>query len=92
MGKSNPSTPIMTPASRRPKMAELTLSVAEIRTLAEFAGLRVGGKAEEEDKEVNIVVCLCDERGIKDEDTGEIIHSKHMAYFDEYPEEGCMPL
>jgi hypothetical protein len=69
----------------------LTLTVEEIKDLAEFTGLRVIGKLDEDEKETEITISKCPKRGVK-EDDGSIIHCKHIAHYTEYPEEGVMPL
>ena len=69
----------------------ITLTVEQIKNLAEFAGLRVKDKLTEEDKETEITIIKCPKHGIQDDD-GTIIHCKHIAYLEEYPEEGVCPL
>lgn len=69
----------------------ITLTVEQIKNLAEFAGLRVKDKLTEEDKETEITITTCPKQGILDDDES-IIHCKHIAYLEEYPEEGVCPL
>lgn len=69
----------------------LVLTVDQIKDLAEFAGLRVGGGLTEDERETEVAITKCPKRGVKDDD-GSIGHYRHIAYFDEYPEEGVFPL
>lgn len=69
----------------------LTLTIAQIKDLAEFAGLRVSDEITDEDREIEITITPCPEKGVEDDD-GSIIHCKHIAYLEEYPEEGVCPL
>lgn len=69
----------------------ITLTIREIIDLAEFAGLRLQGQAEDLDElEHEITVEQCPARGVDDQ--GVAKHYKHIAYFDEYPEEGVFGL
>ena len=71
----------------------LTLTVAEIKDLAEYAGFTLDQTrmpdADEMETEISIMDCPQD--GVKDDD-GKATHYAHVAYFAEYPEEGCYPL
>jgi hypothetical protein len=69
---------------------QMTLAIEEIKHLAEFAGLRVH-EMTDEDKEFEITITPCPQQGVEG-DNGVIIHSRHIAYFEEYPEEGVFPL
>lgn len=70
----------------------LTLTIEEIKDLAGFCGLRVmEGDIDDENKLTEIVVTMCPKKGIQETD-GSIVHYKHMAYYEEYPEEGVCPL
>lgn len=70
----------------------VTLTVREIRDLAQYAGLEVDSIAlgrEELDTELHVEVCpKC---GLRDDD-GAIIHYRHIAWFVEYPDEGSSGL
>lgn len=69
----------------------MTLTIDEIKDLAQFCGLEVNGEITEEDAEVEITVTDCPKGGVKDDDDS-IIHCRHIAYYEEYPDEGVMPL
>jgi hypothetical protein len=71
----------------------IVLTVAEISDLAKFAGLRIDPAQEidRDDLETEIAVDLCPADGVTDDDGGKI-KCKHIAFYDEYPEEGCYPL
>lgn len=72
----------------------LTLTAQEIRHLAQFCGMVVqeptASEAEDE-RETEIVVSPWPTKGVKGDD-GMLTPRKHIAYFEEYPEEGCVPL
>lgn len=69
-----------------------SLSVREIYDLAQFAGLSVGDLPEDEDEQdASLTVASCPEDGVLDDD-GVAQHFEWIAYYSEYPEEGCMPL
>lgn len=71
----------------------LTLTVAEIKDLAECAGLVLdkGVSYDADEPETEIVVMECPKAGVRDDD-GKPTHYAHIAYFAEYPEEGNYPL
>lgn len=69
----------------------MTLNAAQIKTLAEFAGFKISGDLDGDEKETEITVSKCPEKGVQDED-GSILHPSHIAYLTEYPEEGVCPL
>lgn len=66
----------------------LTLTIKEIRYLAIFCGFLVNDYDKDEDYEITIEPCP--EIGVSDD--GEIIHTRYIAYFEDYPEEGVFPL
>lgn len=69
----------------------LTLTIEEIKDLAEFAGLRVNDDdLDSDNRDTEITVTECPKQGVKDET--KIVHCRHIAYLEEYPEEGVMPL
>lgn len=68
----------------------MTLTIDQIKDLAQFAGLHITGEAE--DKESEITIIECPKEGIKDDDGSTIVHYRHVAYLEEYPEEGVCPL
>lgn len=76
----------------------LTLTVAEIRDLARFAGLMIDDttKPTDDELETQITVAACPAEGIRNEgeptDLDSVSHYRHMAYCTEYPEEGCTGL
>lgn len=70
----------------------VTLTVAEIQELAEFAGIRVDrSRSPLDDSEMEITIEPCPEEGIAEED-GSRGHYRHIAYYEDYPEEGAWPL
>lgn len=70
----------------------LTLTVAEIKDLAECAGLVLNKDVsyDADELETEIVVMECPKAGVLDD--GKSTHYAHIAYFAEYPEEGSYPL
>lgn len=66
----------------------LTLTINEIRDLAMLAGFEVKNYTEDGDYEITIETCP--EKGVDDD--GKIIQSRYIAYFEDYPEEGVLPL
>ena len=70
----------------------LTLTMEEIKDLALFAGFRVApDDLDDDNKDTEITIEAFPEKGIKDDD-GILTGYRHLAYLDEYPEEGAMPL
>lgn len=71
----------------------LTLTVAEIKDLAECAGLVLNQKSmpDADELEVEIVVMKCPKEGVRGDD-GKPTHYAHIAYFSDYPDEGSLPL
>lgn len=73
----------------------LTLTIAEIKDLADFSGLTRHGvyipDGLDDDSETEIIITACPKDGIK-EDDGSRGHYPHIAYYAEYPEEGVYPL
>ena len=72
----------------------VTLTMEEIRNLAQFCGMVVAeptDKEKEDERETEIVIAPWPKDGVKG-DEGMLPPHKHIAYFDEYPEEGCVPL
>jgi len=82
--------------SSQPDTQRFTLTVEEIRDLAQFCGMVVQeptASEKEDERETKIVVAPWPERGVKDEEGIAVLPPhKHIAYFAEYPEEGCMSL
>ena len=81
----------------RAKTSRVTLSVLEIFDLAAMAGLKIEASAGEDDEETEVTITPCPASGVIDEEDdgkakGEPKHYKHVAYFEEYPEEGVCPL
>jgi len=66
---------------------EVTLTVDEIFTLAQFAGLRVEDPGPEEG-DYEVTVGPWPSKGVRDGDT-ELPEHRHVAYYADYPEEGC---
>lgn len=71
----------------------ITLTVAEIKDLAECAGIALAKDVAYDADELatEIVVMECPKQGVLDDD-GKNTHYAHIAFFDEYPEEGTYPL
>lgn len=71
----------------------ITLTVAEIKDLAECAGIALANDVtyDADELETEIVVMECPKQGVRDDD-GKPTHYAHIAYFEEYPEEGSFPL
>lgn len=73
----------------------LTLTVAEIYDLACMAGFTINHTPafmpDADEMETEITVMVCPKEGVLNDD-GKPEHYTHIAYFDEYPEEGSHPL
>ena len=67
----------------------MILTAKEIKDLAEFAGFYVA--ADDNILETEYVIEKCSPKGVSDDD-GIIRHYKHIAYLEEYPDEGVYPL
>jgi hypothetical protein len=74
-------------------MTMLTLTVAQILDLANFAGLPISSPSPLDDGEgdVEIVIADCPPEGLRD-DEGNPTHYDWIAYFAEYPDEGATGL
>jgi|SRR6185295_11440425 len=74
----------------------LTLTIDEIRDLAQFCGLVVQeptASEKVEERETEIKIAAWPKKGVWDEEQKcQVPPHKHIAYFDEYPEEGVLPL
>ena len=70
-------------------LKSITLTCHEIRDLDEFAGFSLVAEylPNDEDMETEVVIMDCPAGGLDDE--GQMLRYKHVAYLDEYPEEGC---
>ena len=70
-----------------------TLTIKEIKELATFAGLDVKTNLEIDDMEAEITLMPCPEDGLSDgDDMPKKKYTGSIAYFTEYPDEGCQPL
>lgn len=72
----------------------LTLTIEEIRHLALLCGLVVAEPSEmdkEDERETEIAIAPWAAKGMQGDD-GMLPPHRYIAYFDEYPEEGCVPL
>lgn len=69
----------------------LTLTVAEIKDLAECAGLVLKFEPRSDDLETEITIIDCPKDGLLDDDN-KPAHYAHIAYFSDYPDEGSYPL
>lgn len=74
----------------------LTLMIEEIRDLAQFCGMVVKeptAQEKEDERETEITIAKWHQKGVWDEEQKcQVPPHKHIAYFDEYPEEGVLPL
>ena len=74
----------------------LTLTLEEIRDLAQFCGMVVQEPTESEkadERETEITIAAWPKKGVwDDEQKCQVPPHKHIAYFDEYHEEGVLPL
>lgn len=76
----------------------LTLTVAEIRDLARFAGLMIDDTTTPADDELDaeFTIVACPPEGVRNEgeESGpdSVSHYRYGAYSTEYPEEGCIGL
>ena len=68
----------------------MILTIAEIRDLAQFAGLVLTNecKADTSEDESEIAVEDCPDGGLIDTDAAKVCRYAHVAYFADYPEEG----
>jgi len=66
------------------------LTIAEIRDLAQFAGLLLTDecRADTSEDESEIAVEDCPEGGLIDTDAARVCRYAHVAYFADYPDEG----
>jgi len=71
----------------------ITLTVAQIKDLVEFAGLTLhpAHMPDEDDLETEFTIQDCPETGVMD-DEGVARHYGLIAYCTDYPDEGCIPL
>lgn len=69
----------------------ITLTAKEIKELAELAGWVVGDTCSSLDDSEEYTIIDCPESGVKNDD-GVIEHFRYVAYCEECPEEGVMPL
>jgi hypothetical protein len=72
----------------------LTLTMEEIRHLAQFCGMVITEptpQEKEDERETEVVIAPWPIKGVKGDD-GMLPPHRHIAYLDEYPEEGCVPL
>ena len=72
----------------------MILTIAEIKTLAQFAGLVLTeeSRTDTDQDESEIAVTDCPEGGLIDTDAATVRHYAHVAYFYEYPDEGSVKL
>lgn len=75
----------------------ITMTMNEIIDLAEFAGLTVD-RVGFSDDELDAMLCIadCPKDGVHNDgepgDPNTVSHYRYIAYYDEYPEEGCIGL
>lgn len=75
-------------------MIIMKLTAEEIRHLANFCGMVIQEPTtseKEEESDTEIVIASWPEKGVKGDD-GMLSPRRYIAYYDEYPEEGCVPL
>ena len=72
----------------------ITLTLSEIHDLAIFAGfpLDEDSKPDADEGETTISIGECPDKGLFDEGAQVCRKYKHMAWLEEYPEEGCFGL
>lgn len=74
----------------------LTLTMEEIRDLAQFCGMVVQeptASEKEDERETEITISAWPNEGVwDDEQKCQVPPHKRIAYFNEYPEEGVLPL
>jgi len=74
----------------------LTLTIEEIRDLAQFCGMVIQqptASEKEDERDTEIVIAAWPKKGVFDEDQKcQVTPHKHIAYFEEYHEEGVLPL
>lgn len=72
---------------------QITLTVGQIKDLAEFAGLTLHSRFNPigDELETEITVADCPTSGTTDDD-GNVKHYAYVAYMTDCPEEGCCPL
>ena len=71
----------------------ISLTVREIMDLAKYSGIDLDENNASDIDEMETIVCLCSchPDGVKNED-GSIEHFNFVIYFEDYPEEGVIPL
>lgn len=71
-----------------------TMTIKEIYELATFVGLEVqDGGLSDDDMEAEISITPCPPDGLSDGDNmPKKKYTGNIAYFAEYPEDGCFPL
>lgn len=77
--------------------AYITLTMQQIKELAEFAGMKVEAEGfDADDMETELTVRECPDSGIincgEESDPDSVSHYAHIAYYTDYPEEGCIGL
>ena len=92
MSKTKPETE--SPQRRRGASdgSAMTLTCAEIVDLVKFCGLRLMEEPDEEEKLTEVTIQTWPETGVKDAGTTLLQPHKYIAYLEDYPEEGCVPL
>ena len=70
----------------------ITLTVREIKDLAELAGLVLNSTFPPDDDQLETETSITTEPAECSDDDGKVERYAHLASMAEYPEEGCMPL
>ena len=72
----------------------ITLTVEQIIDLANFAGLALSKscKPDADELETEITVIACPDPDVAGGYFSKIVNFRHIAYYSEYPEEGCAGL
>ena len=72
----------------------MILTIAEIKTLAQFAGIKLteDSLSDKDQDDTEITVTDCPEGGLIDTDAATVRRYAHVAYFYEYPDEGSVGL
>jgi len=70
----------------------ITLTIKEIKYLAEFAGFTLHSRFLPDEDEMEADISITTEPRELTDDSGRIQKFAHVAWFSDYPEEGGIPL
>ena len=71
---------------------KMVLTAAEIRDLAELCWYSIENTEGPSDPETEYVIEDCPVQGILDDDQKRVLRYRHLAYLEEYPDEGVVGL